>query len=255
VRDLETLLSEERRAREYAEERANRLEQESLKGGGELDPVLDSADTIPEPTSELEQEGTAKPLSSSTSSPNIVDVATGRLQMRLETMMSEMSEMKQQMEIYRRRAEEAEAQSATDRKTLAEMVEKIRENDAKKASKAARRRSRSDSELARASSSPTIVGSEVGDEAEEGEITIMTENDLEVDDLVGDSHRRVQNGRPITHEPSTEIPNTSQTLATRHSNRNELAITHGAPAVSILTVVALGVAVMAWLNSYPKVER
>jgi len=176
------------------------------------------------------------------------------LQMRLETMVSEMSEMKQQMERYRRRAEEAEAQSATDRKTLTEMIEKIRENDAKNSTKAAKRRSRSDSELARTSSG-LVIDSQLVDDAEEGEITIINENDLDVEDSVGDSHRRVPNGRLTTHELSSNIANTSHTLATRHTNRHDLAITHGAPAMSIITVVALGVAVMAWLNSYPKVER
>lgn len=252
VRDLETLLNEERRAREQAEERANRLEQESLKSTGGLDSASDSADTVHQSSAESEQGVSAAPVGGSTS-PNLVDVATGRLQMRLETMMSEMSEIKQQMEKYRRRAEEAEAQSATDRKTLAEMIERIRENDAKKSSKAAKRRSRSDSDLARPPSQ-TVDASE-GAEAEEGEITIMNENDFEVDEPVGESLERGQNGRLITDVPSSSISNTAHSLATRQPNRHELAISHGAPAVSIITVVALGVAVMAWLNSYPKVER
>jgi vacuolar-type H+-ATPase subunit I/STV1 len=255
VRDLEALLTQERRAREDAEERASRLEQESLKTNSELAPGEESDKTLQEHASVPEQDGSSRPLSGSPSAPSIVDVATGRLQRRLENMMLEMSEMKQQMEVYRRRAEEAEAQSAADRKTLAEMIESIRENDAKKSSRGSKRRSRSDSELALPSPTPSSEAPLAGDEAEEGEITIVNENDLQADMPISQTTGHEQNGQPFSHETSTDLSNTARPLATRQPSRNELAITHGGPAVSILTVVALGVAVMAWLNSYPKVER
>lgn len=248
LRDLEALLTEERRAREDAEERANRLERESLKEREVPQTVQANGDMHkPEIAPEAEQKQIYEPENSS--SP---DSATARLQQRLETMMSEMNEMKQQMERYRERAETAEA----DRKSLAEMIENIRHDNAKKASKEAKRRSRSDSELAREAASSRLDGSEEADEAEEGEITIIKENDVD-DDGASALLRRVgvQNGRPVDHAAAADPAKSSHALATRLPNRNELALAHGAPAVSILTVVALGVAVMAWLNQYPRVER
>ncbi|KAF2192516.1 hypothetical protein K469DRAFT_312893 [Zopfia rhizophila CBS 207.26] len=254
LRDLEALLTEERRARENAEERASRLERESLKDREVPEPTLVNGDsneseTAPQP----EQEEGAR-LDNESASPNIADVATARLQQRLELMMSEMNEMKQQMERYRERAETAEAESANHRKTLAQMVEKIRQDDAKNATREAKRRSRSDSDLAQDSTSAGIDGLGEND-AEEGEITIINEKDVDGDGAGALLRRvRVQNGRPVHHEESSDHK-ASQALATRLPNRNDMALAHGGPAVSILTVVALGVAVMAFLNSYPKVER
>ncbi|KAF2271072.1 hypothetical protein CC78DRAFT_10709 [Lojkania enalia] len=256
LRDLESLLSEERRARENAEERANRLEKESLKDQqAPAAPSIDKDDSTSSTTLQPETEGSTK-LENGSISPSIADVATARLQQRLELMMSEMNEMKQQMEKYRQRAETAEAESASHRKSLAEMVEKIRQEDAKKANKEAKRRSRSNSDLARSSPNATLDGSEEEDETEEGEITIINEKDVE-EEGSGAILRKVglQNGRSVNHEDAFNSAKSSHALATRQSNRSDLAITHGAPAVSILTVVALGVAVMAWLNQYPKVER
>jgi hypothetical protein len=110
LRDLETLLNEERRAREEAEDRANRLERESLKDLELSEPALvngDNSDTETVVELEKEEDEDVK-LENESASPSLADVATARLQQRLETMMSEMNEMKQQMEKYRERAETAE---------------------------------------------------------------------------------------------------------------------------------------------------
>jgi vacuolar-type H+-ATPase subunit I/STV1 len=254
VRDLEALLTEERRARVDAEERANQLERESAKDQGQLSDGPADEENVPEPSPGLDQDGSAD-LHNDSTPPTIVDAAAARLQQRLDSMMSEMNEMKQHMEIYRRRAEDAEADSAMARKTLAEMVEKIRQDDATKASKSSKRRSRSDSDVAQASSEPPMMPP-TDKETEEGEIPIMSEKDLQLDgpkSLL--KHIGVQTGHLVSKEASHDSIKASRALATRHSGHQNLAVTHGAPAVSILTVVALGVAVMAWLNSYPKVER
>lgn len=253
VRDLEALLSEERRAREDAEERANRLERESHKD-------RQPADEKPEEdltgrTSTLVPEG-VEPAKDDTISPNIVDLATSRLQHRLETMMAEMNEMKQQMEIYKKRAEDAEADSAVHRKSLAEMIEKIRQEDTKKAARIAQRKARSETDVDSVSS--TLAEDELQDyeDTEEGEIPIMNGKDLDLDSPGGLLHRvGLQHGRPENQDASQTLIRGANPLATRQSSQNDLVLMHGAPAVSILTVVALGVAVMAWLNSYPKVER
>lgn len=239
LRDLETRLSEERRARENAEERANRLEREreimepDMANGG-----------IHKIDASAEAEETETVVANGSASPTLPDVATSRLQQRLDTMMTEMNEMKLQMERYRERAESAEA----DRKSLSEMIENIREDNAKQANKEAKRRSRSDSDPS--SAAAKVDKQEDDEEAEQGEITVINE-DAEEASAAALLRKVVQNGRPIERE-ATDVVKTQNALITRP---NHSALVHGAPAVSILTVVALGVAVMAWLNNYPKVER
>lgn len=242
LRNLEALLNEERRAREDAEERANRLERERAAAESE---VAKEEDHQPETDDDAEESEAETVVANGSASPTQADNATARLQQKLDLMMSEMSELRIQMEKYRERAESAEA----DRKSLAEMIENIRQDNAKKIGK---RRSRGESDAAEDAATASDSQDNEPEESEEGEIMIINED-------AGDesSHtlirRAVQNGRPV--EGSDEpIVKTSSVLATR-PNRHELALAHGAPAVSILTVVALGVAVMAWLNNYPKVDR
>jgi chromosome segregation ATPase len=240
LRDLEIRLGEERRAREDAEERANRLERERETS----EHAMANGETHKaEPEDDPEETETV--VANGSTSPSLPDVATTRLQQRLDTMMSEMNEMKIQMEKYRERAETAEA----DRKSLSEMIENIRLDNAKQVNKEAKRRSRSDSDLSGAASK--VDSQEDEEETEQGEITIIND---EVDEEGAAALLRsvIQNGRPAQREAAADGAKPHHALVTR---QNQSALVHGAPAVSILTVVALGVAVMAWLNNYPKVER
>lgn len=262
LKDLEELLAQEKIARESAEERAQRFERESLGDRGDAK-VRDLPDTttvngishVTDLPTESEQNETSTSENDS-SSPTMSDAATARLQQRLELMVAEMDEMKQQMDNYRQRAETAEAENATHRKTLAEMVEKIRQDDSERALRAAKKRlSRSDSDSGFETASASIDGREE-DEAEEGEITIIREKDLD-GDAAGSLLRRasVQNGRPVSPEQAAELEKViSHALATRPI-RQDAALTHGGPAASIFGIVLIGVGLMAWLNSYPKVER
>lgn len=244
LRDLESLLSEERRAREAAEERANRLETESTrepeherqveeKEGEASEAAIDEADD-----SDLEN-GSASPTADT----------TARLQHRLEAMMLEMSEMKQQMERYRERAEAAES----DRKSLAEMIENIRKDNAKASSNGSRRRSRSGSD-ASPNARSGIDGSGDENEAEEGEIVIIKDRD--VDEVsAGTLSRRSshQNGHAVNGEAKETSKPSNALSIQRHSSADLMY--HGGPVGAIVTVVAIGVAVMAMLNQYPKAER
>lgn len=253
VHDLETLLSQERRAREDAEERAKRLEQQSLHIG--ITSADDGSGQVPGDDSleDVHQDTT----SHLPTLPTLPDVAAAHLQSRLEAMMNEMNEMKQQMEKYRQRAEDAEAESATHRQTLAEMVEKIRQDDAKTAAReAARQRRRSNSNGALSSTSTAVDGSGKDGEMEEGEITIMSEKELvdpaEKVALLSSGLHKEDGANGV---PAGSAAKGVSALATRQPQRSEMAMTHGGPAVSIITVVALGVALMAWLNSNTKIER
>ncbi|KAF2031257.1 hypothetical protein EK21DRAFT_111080 [Setomelanomma holmii] len=250
LKDLEAMLNEERRAREEAEERANRLERESLTDREDHGIEHTNGDIRGDGTAEHEVEEKVTGLENRSASPETVE-STSRLQQRLELMMAEMTEMKQQMERYRERAETAEA----DRRTLAEMVESIRRDNARTSSREARRRGRSGSPLLQ-----DVVGSQDDqaedlDDAEEGEITIIKENDLD-DDGTKELLRRagVANGHTVEQEKGLSVTKASNALATRQTGRADLMY-HGGPVGAIVTVVAIGVAVMAMLNQYPKAER
>lgn len=242
LRNLETLLNEERRAREDAEERANRLERERAVEEQEAPDEAHKSEAVHDAEdSETETIVANGPMSSIKA-----DTAAARLQQKLDIMMSEMSELRIQMETYRERAESAEA----DRKSLAEMIENIRQDNAKKSNK---RRSRGDSDPVEEAVPMSDAQDNDTEESEEGEILIINE-DVEDDNTQTLIRRAVQNGRQVQQETEKPVAKTPGVLTTR-ANRNEIALAHGAPAVSILTVVALGVAVMAWLNNYPKVDR
>ena len=252
LKDLEELLTQERRARETAEERIVQLEREALKDTV----ILDTADL--DGNSEREQDAQAGEVNGDATETvpevsSLTDAATARLQQKLEMMMNEMNEMKQQMERYRQRAETAEAESATHRTTLAEMVEKIRQDEASRVARDARRRSRSGDRLLQ-EASPADVDEQAEDDAEEGEITIINEKDMHENGSTTLFRKAgVQNGKPISPNGITE-PKTSQALTTRPSPK-DMAVIHGGPAASIFGIVLIGMGLMAWLNTYPKVER
>ncbi|KAI8937764.1 hypothetical protein NX059_005464 [Plenodomus lindquistii] len=247
LRDLESLLNEERRAREEAEERASRLERESSKEADETAESLVKGHAEEHETADKNEE--VPEFQNEPATPADTEDSTARLQQRLDHMLTEMNEMKQQMERYRERAETAEA----DRKTLAEMIETIRNDNARSASKEARRRRRSDSEGPHTQARTGAEESE-DDEAEEGEITIIRDRDLDEDgpevsvpkSSPQNGHATGQNGVKHTAKP----PNG---LVTQRSNRDLMY--HGGPVGAIVTVVAIGVAVMAMMNQYPKADR
>ncbi|KAG9200817.1 hypothetical protein G6514_006673 [Epicoccum nigrum] len=242
LRDLESLLTEERRAREDAEERANRLERESSnqpEHSKEDEEARTVDETVADETgNDALEDGSASPA----------DDTTARLQHRLEAMMLEMNEMKQQMERYRERAEAAES----DRKSLAEMIETIRKDNAKSSERSSRRRSRSGGDETRDVRGAGTDASE-NDDAEEGEIVII--KDRNVDDSAGTRSRSVsqQNGHAGDGEAKTSSKPSNALSIQRHSSADLMY--HGGPVGAIVTVVAIGVAVMAMLNQYPKAER
>jgi hypothetical protein len=159
-------------------------------------------------------------------------------------MMSEMNEMKQQMERYRERAESAEANS----KSLAEMIENIRKDNAKAASKDTLWRSRNDA----ASAKPDVKADADVNEAEEGEITIIREDLGDDGPEASPPAQSQQNGHAVAQNGSKQSGKSTALVAHR-LDRDSMY--YGGPVGAMVTVVAIGVAVMAMLNQYPKGER
>jgi hypothetical protein len=132
---LEEMLQREREARETAEIHAKQLEESAgskmngvAQEGGErnaMDEAFDLESETPAIPTDEENDDDGKEMMSV----ELVEAATTTLQEKLDSMIVEMREMRNHMEEYRQRAEIAESERDTDRKTLAEMVLKIRSEE------------------------------------------------------------------------------------------------------------------------------
>jgi hypothetical protein len=229
VRDLEEMLRQEREARETAEMLAKRLELESAASkmngvakGGEGSIIEDAFDPPTEP------ESSSTPAESTTES---VETSTTRLQQKLELMLTEMNEMKQQMELYRQRAETAEAERDSDRKTLAEMVDKIRSDERS-------RPARSVEPFSNNGPSTSV------DEVRTTELVSTLETLL---------HKSSQDGEAKANTLRLEKP--TAIYMSRMPSNDQLAY-HTGPYASMLGVVLLGMGLMAYMNGWQhKIER
>lgn len=244
VKHLEEMLQKERRAREGAEGRAQRLELQKRDEQAVIPTTSEEKSATKEGVSleaslgRSEQQGATSGTKSSEAeaSTEAQDALPARLQQRIELMVLEMNEMRQQMDSYKRRAEAAEQESASSRKSLAEMVEKIRREDAK------REAQRKESEERRRS------GSRSGAKGEQHTVSHPADMSTGSDRVV------VRNGKAgLGGEPDGVQGPTSMALTRMRTPHDQLV--HSAPYASILGVVALGFGLMAYLNGWQKVER
>lgn len=289
VKQLETLLKRERKARESAEERARRLLAGQSSPGAEqrdgtiehdafeppMDPARglglangsDSKSTIdddrPEVTTIAASSKGAEELHRQTED---VDASTTRLRERVDQLMREMDQMKAQMESYKRRAEGAEA----ERTSLAEMIEKIR-------AEAAGKDSLSNGSIIHPSKyTPTRDSTGASSSAVEtprGTSGLWKGTSSSPTTPSSSLHHRKQpNGTLTASRMATEEKQLSnmQALeqsmaATLHSYASGPTTAQGkggrdvamqsAPYVSMVGVVLIGVGIMTWLNGWQKGER
>ncbi|KAI4117844.1 MAG: hypothetical protein LQ345_001993 [Seirophora villosa] len=290
VKQLESLLKREKKARESAEERARRLlaGQSSPDGerrGGAIehdafDPPMDTARELSldgEPiahstVSDCDQPDTSILATSPESPEEIhrqtedVDASTTRLRKRLEQMVHDMDQMKTQMENYKRRAEGAEA----ERTSLAEMIEKLR-------GEAAGKETFGNGNIIHPSkhTSTRNMAGVTSSPAEPLRSTSGLWNGTSSTPSSPSSslHDRKQPNGTITASSTSsekEPPSNMQALersmaATLHSYASGAAIAQSkggreaamqsAPYVSMVGVVLIGVGLMTWLNGWQKVER
>ncbi|MBE7181359.1 MAG: hypothetical protein INR71_09170, partial [Terriglobus roseus] len=247
LREVEEMLAQERQARESAEERAQRLENERKETSSvhqDLQPLRDVEmnGAIPGPA-----DGDA----SETATLVGEEPGPSKLQHRLEQVLGEMNEMKVQMEKYRARAEKAEEDSARDRATLSEMIEKVRRDEEKRAAREKSRGRRGRSVSASASSPGHLDGA-----------LESHSSDPPASDHVGNGDipellrkAGLQNGRPVTPEQVKQLEEAVSQVLTATARRRGDQLTHVGPYASILGVVFAGVALMAYLNSWQKGDR
>ena len=198
-----------------------------------------------------------------------IDASTSKLQERLEAMIREMDEMKMTMESYKQRAETAEH----ERKSLAEMIEQIRAKESHKRtilSGAPTPAESIDGSPGKRKTHPRI-------QSEHGESS-LSEADLFLSPTTEVSssspHRPRSSSAMSSNSSSSSISATGssedlkalqRTLTTalqahERSQRwvgenSEAMMQNGAPFVSMVGVVLIGVGLMAWLNVWQRGER
>lgn len=257
MRDLECMLQREREARETAEELAKRLEQESAESrangltfagnNSENAPSGTSGSTLEDafdpPIEALEDEVSESIGVAVTkdSVPTIeeTEASTSLLQQRLNFLVVEMNEMKQHMEAYKRRAENAEAERDAERLSLAEMIQKARETEEETHRQSTRRdRSRSGTVTSRSHSSADVDGSD----GKSSSLAPALQPTLEKNSLSSDSET-----------PTTTLLAGSPPCPGATGSKDQL-VYQAAPYASILGVVGLGLILMTYLNGWQKAE-
>ncbi|KAF2146271.1 uncharacterized protein K452DRAFT_108376 [Aplosporella prunicola CBS 121167] len=247
LKEVEELLAQERLARESAEERAQRLEMERKDDTADphsadvctngIDAHIGNSDGV---------DGTTKHETTVNEPPRTADIdaSTAQLQQRIESMVAEMDQMRQQMESYRQRAEKAEADSARDRQTLSEMVERIRKEEADRVAKDARIQ-------AEENAPPTKTLAELDGPTNLTRAKDVPAAEKEPNAGTATPQADAQNGYPIQPEQGAQSKEArAHALATKSQGGDQLA--HVGPYASMVGVVVLGLSIMAYINSWQK---
>jgi hypothetical protein len=245
VKHLEDMLRQERSARESAEERARRLEQTAS-----FKPITTADNGSPEPRQ-------PKSLSDDNSLENVTTLTTKNLesgeatssegavlhekilQSRIEQMNAEMDKMKQEMQKFQHRAQEAEANATRTRASLADMIGRLRKENEAAAEEAEREVVENDT---------TSYLADIPKESTSGINNSSSEAHFV------NQHSAMPNGHLRT--PSKLPENLERAMATvLRTDADGQLLAQSAPYASMLGVVLLGVGLMAYLNSWQKIEK
>ncbi|KAI3056034.1 hypothetical protein CBS147352_2629 [Aspergillus niger] len=239
VKELEALLIQERNARESAEEKARSLEMKSTQfAPGPTADAETEDDSTKKPT-EMEEPKTMPPdadISTDSDAPtsekqSLAESQTDVLQRRLESMILEMEEMKKQVTMFKDRADVAENEAVEARKSLAEMIETLRQERAERAQGNAVSGAQTDAPASAGSSSEPRESAE-----ETGSVC-------------------AEQSQPTTATPSgTKAVDNADTTSATQSHRHDV-LEQSSPFASMLGVVLLGVGLMAYLNGWQKMDK
>jgi hypothetical protein len=255
VRDLEEMLLKEREARLYAEDVIQKLEETNqlkmngasilplVNGNSELDKAFDppvERPLTPEPSigsEDLER-----------SPPKAVEFETSPVmfEARIEAMLIEMKGLREQVEAFKQRAEQAEAERDVDRKSLAELVMEISRRNEEEKLRATERKSRSRSKTGSRPGSRGIVISGTPASADD---SVVAESPQQSD---GPNEEATE--APILSRTNTITPATE---ALAKAPQDAVLIT-SLPYASMISVVLIGMGLMAYLNGWqpqPRLER
>ncbi|OQO00605.1 hypothetical protein B0A48_13095 [Cryoendolithus antarcticus] len=251
MKGLETQLAEERTARETAEQRA--------QGSA--------------PHSPTESSNEAKAKHDSPQSKYIFQdgsiVGTEGLQAQLERLQDRMDQMKTEMESYRQRAENAEIERDEATKTLAEMVEEKRRENAgavglngSVSRNASRSRPNSSGSGKRAlgHERPTANGHAIlpAGSLSSGSATtfsLLEKAGLEDGGVITPAQAKILQDF-LSHEVLGDADGgTGLSVATSANGQESALMYHGRPLTSAALVVLVGVCLMGWINNWKVAER
>ncbi|CAM1506249.1 Fc.00g058900.m01.CDS01 [Cosmosporella sp. VM-42] len=241
MRELEDMLHKERTAREEAEDLAKRLEESASThmNGSAIPSVAEAISNAVEPTEEKEDVTvTQEPEIKEETIPEDDKVANETamvLQARIDSMESQMLDMKHHMEEWKQRCEVAEAERDADRKTLAEMVIQLR---AEEAQREAAQRARSRSRQRRAEAAEA--------EAKKPVVAETAKDAVETAQSDGPASHDEQGDKPTLSRTNTITPSSVQKIAVAHDSPLQASL----PLASMLTVVLVGMGLMAYLNGW-----
>ncbi|KAI1337139.1 hypothetical protein F5Y15DRAFT_162502 [Xylariaceae sp. FL0016] len=249
MRDLEDMLQKERAARLLAEELAKRLEDASSpKVNGTSTPAnieeaaLEAA--FEPPSEETNSNETTVTLAdverNKAPDAEVIEASASHLQAQLESMVSEMRDLRQQLELFKHRAEKAEAERDSDRKSLAEMAIQIRK-DAE-----AKEMSNSEDALTDARALQNVDRqSEIFEESSAMARTSSTDS-ARAQMVAGENSDHTILSRTATITPETlrgSIISRDQVLA------------NSIPYASMMGVVLIGMGLMAYINGWQPQTR
>lgn len=251
MRDLEEMLQKERQAREAAEELAKRLEGDThVRTNGTIKPhtetitIQEAFEPKSDHTSGEVEEISLDLASVATESHGQLsetdDTRQTSLQSKMDRMLSEISQLREQVDTYKKQAEKATSERDADRKSLAEMIRQIRQRDeeavALKAAAAGRARSRSTSNGRERSS--TIKGRDPS----RGR-SVAHRGDSSLDSISED----LLDDKPTLSRANTITPTTRSS-----ANRvmTDQTIRESLPYASMISVVLIGMGLMAYINGW-----
>lgn len=263
VRELEEMFKQEREARLMAEDLARKAEEStSVQANGsaepghapELEKELEKAfdlpterPTTPEPGMEPEE-----PAQKQQPQPDPFEAAATMFQSKIDSMVNEMVGLREQLEMFRQRAEKAETERDEDRKTLAEMVMQIRQRDEEEQQRAAERKSRSRSKTR---SRPGSRGQNIAFAEEPAHITngravAPATTESGVDDISAGEETEV---------PTLSRANTLTPANTELGKKQGALLAQSLPYASMIGVVLFGMGLMAYINGWqpqpPRLDR
>lgn len=253
MRDLEDMLQRERQAREAAEELAKRLEDDAhSRMNGAAKPQIEDttlAEAFEPPAEHTGDDNTQVEETRTTTQDEASEDKTTSLQSQIDNMLSEMKGLRDQVDNYKKQAEQATSERDADRKTLAEMVQQIRRRDEEAAAlkAAARARTRSKSNGRERSATVTARESSRGRSVAnrtDGELASLASID---EDALDD-------------KPTLSRANTITPTPRSPSKRavSDQAILETMPYASMMGVVLLGMGLMAYINGWqpqPRIDR
>ena len=237
LREMEDLLVQERVRREDAEARAKRLETNQQ---GPISVNVNNGGPVEEEhTTPIEDEVTSE------IGKRINDgSATQKLHKRLDTMLVEFQEMKAAAERWKQEKEQAEQERDEERKeklTLMEMIEKIRRDERANTDKDSKKRNRKDAKNGRfrSGSAASAVDGTEADNVQDPDVDSGHDSPI--------SRALFANGHALG--PLMHVDGKGSFAA--HTGQ----MMQAAPYISAMSVVLIGVAVMALVNKMARGEK